>query len=446
MRRLTDPALHVRERRTRSRRAALRGPVFLLLLLLSAAIAAATTHAQDGAACDPAAPAGAGNACPAQPPPPPEPPEEEEPPPKETTPAPPPPKRPPPKAPAARAVCPDGTWAPCPDPAQVQDPDESGQPRGRRDCRKRRGVRRPRHCPRLRRQRKGKGGDRERGGRRSRQERRRAARVRAKKRAQCERFRAGQLMAGDALRRCPLGDDVDDLYVAGRLPSRPLPDPLPPGSRLDAGFARLLERVAGARWPLVLAMLRAEGKTGAAPAKAAELGDLAERARGGGGDERVKGLTAYHRAVGLSGLTRGMHAVKSDLIRRVLSSDELQIYPGGVFDVSSGRIDVRVLVTMLYLAERHGGLSVTSLISGHGVFTRSGHVSLHSYGHAMDIAAVGGTPVIGHQEPGGVTESALRSILMLPAELRPSELISLFEMGGPSFAMADHADHIHVGF
>jgi len=53
---------------------------------------------------------------------------------------------------------------------------------------------------------------------------------------------------------------------------------------------------------------------------------------------------------------------------------------------------------------------------------------------------------MGHQQPGGLTERALRDILLLPKELWPSELISLFDMGGPSFAMADHADHIHVGF
>ncbi len=27
-----------------------------------------------------------------------------------------------------------------------------------------------------------------------------------------------------------------------------------------------------------------------------------------------------------------------------------------------------------------------------------------------------------------------------------AQIISLFEMGGPSFAMADHDDHVHVGF
>ena len=193
-------------------------------------------------------------------------------------------------------------------------------------------------------------------------------------------------------------------------------------------------------------MLRQQGKTGAAPAQAAEIGQLAERAGGPGADERVTALADYHRAVGLAGLTRGLHAVKSELIRRVLATEGLNIYPGGRFDVSAGRIDVRVLVTMLYLGERHGGLTVTSLMSGHGVFTKSGNVSLHSYGRAMDSAAVGGAPVLGNQQPDGPTEAALRSVMLLPSELHPTELISLFELGGPSFAMADHADHIHIGF
>jgi hypothetical protein len=45
-----------------------------------------------------------------------------------------------------------------------------------------------------------------------------------------------------------------------------------------------------------------------------------------------------------------------------------------------------------------------------------------------------------------VTERAVRDILLLPAEIRPRQLISLIGMGGPSFALANHDDHIHVGF
>ncbi len=227
----------------------------------------------------------------------------------------------------------------------------------------------------------------------------------------------------------------------------PLPDPLPPGKRLDAGFARLLRRISAeqhASWPLVLARLREHGESGAAPAGPDVLRSLArERARP---SERVRALADFNRAVGLDGLVRGLGAVKRRLGERVLNDPSINLYPAGWGDIQRQHVDVRVLVTMLYLAQRHHGITVSCLISGHGLLTRSGNVSLHSSGRAVDIAAVGDVPVFGHQQPGGITERALRSVLLLPRELRPSELISLFALGGPSFAQADHADHIHVGF
>ena len=71
---------------------------------------------------------------------------------------------------------------------------------------------------------------------------------------------------------------------------------------------------------------------------------------------------------------------------------------------------------------------------------------MHAFGRAVDIAALRGVPILGNQKPGGITERALRDILLLPKELQPEQLISLFDLGGPSFAAADHDDHIHAGF
>jgi hypothetical protein len=233
--------------------------------------------------------------------------------------------------------------------------------------------------------------------------------------------------------------------------ARPLADPLPPGKRLDPGFARTLERVAGERhasWPLMLALLRAHGATGATPAGADELHRLANEAASGQvhPGERVQALADYNASVGMDGLVRGLSAVKRQLGQRVLSDPSIKIYPAGAGDVQAGRIDVRVLVTMLYLARRDHGITVSCLMSGHNLLTKSGHFSLHGFGRAVDISAVGGVPVLGHQQPGGIVERTLRSVLLLPQEMRPSELISLFALGGPSFALPDHADHVHVGF
>jgi len=99
-----------------------------------------------------------------------------------------------------------------------------------------------------------------------------------------------------------------------------------------------------------------------------------------------------------------------------------------------------------YLRESFGQVTVSSLISGHRLYARPGVISAHIPGHAVDIADLGGTSIQGHQEPGGLTERAVREILLLPAELMPRQVISLLGMGGPSFPLADHADHIHVGY
>ena len=134
------------------------------------------------------------------------------------------------------------------------------------------------------------------------------------------------------------------------------------------------------------------------------------------------------------------------LERRVLSDERIEVYGCGRDDIRSGQIDRRVLATLAYLAESGLRPTVTSLKCGHSVYTSSGNISHHSSGNAVDIAMVNGVPILGHQEAGGITEQTVRQLMRLQGTMRPDQIISLFEIGGPTFAMADHADHIHVGF
>jgi hypothetical protein len=134
------------------------------------------------------------------------------------------------------------------------------------------------------------------------------------------------------------------------------------------------------------------------------------------------------------------------LEKRVLSDTRIDIYECGRDDIRSGQVDRRVLATLAYLADSGLKPTVTSLKCGHGFYTSSGNVSHHSSGNAVDIAMINGIPVLGHQEPGGVTEQAVRRLMQLQGTMAPAQIISLFEIGGATFAMADHHDHIHVGF
>jgi hypothetical protein len=134
------------------------------------------------------------------------------------------------------------------------------------------------------------------------------------------------------------------------------------------------------------------------------------------------------------------------LEKRVLNDERIELYACGRQDVRSGQIDRRVLATLAYLSESGFRPSVTSLKCGHSFYTSSGNVSHHSSGNAVDIAQVNGIPILGHQERGGITEQTVRRLMLLQGTMRADQIISLLDLGGPTFSMGDHADHIHVGF
>jgi hypothetical protein len=247
---------------------------------------------------------------------------------------------------------------------------------------------------------------------------------------------------------------------------RTLPDPTPPAKRLAPAFARQLVRASRASrvdWELVLGVLRAQGHKSSRPASFRQLRSLASQLHASRANanewravlalsgrtafaDRSVALANYNRAVRLRGLVRGLKAETPALERRVLHDSRLSIYSGGREDVANHRINVRVLVLVLYMAEAHGSVTVSSLDSGHGLYSRPGVISAHKYGLAVDIAALGGESILGHQQVGSITERAVRNILLLPVELRPKQVISLLGLGGPSFPLANHYDHIHVGY
>jgi hypothetical protein len=248
--------------------------------------------------------------------------------------------------------------------------------------------------------------------------------------------------------------------------NRALPDPTPPAKRLSPKFAAKLQHISavnGVSWALVLGVLRAEGDRSRVPATVRELNGLARglRTRGAAESEwnavlalsgrssfadRAVALARYNRAVGLEALVDGLEAAKARLAQATLADPRAHIYGPGRDDLENGRIDIRVIVLIRYVAESYGEVTVSSLFSGHRKYARPGVVSAHISGHAVDISSVGGVSILGHQQPGSITEKAVSSILMLPVEVQPRQVISLLGLGGPSFPLADHANHIHVGY
>lgn len=261
--------------------------------------------------------------------------------------------------------------------------------------------------------------------------------------------------------------EADEPNVAATIwLNRVLADPTPPSRRLKPAFAHRLVRVSARNnvdWALTLAVLRSSGERGAVPASKARLLSLAKQLHSRHSQRdawssvlSLEGRTAFadrtialqhlYRGVGLKALVKGFDWAKPSLSKRILNDSRITIYPGGRSDIQAGRVNIRVLALIAYLAEAHGQVTVSCLISGHRLYARPGVVSAHIYGLAADISVLGNTAIFGHQQPGSVTETAVRNILLLPAELQPRQVISLLGLGGPSFPLANHDDHIHVGY
>jgi hypothetical protein len=163
--------------------------------------------------------------------------------------------------------------------------------------------------------------------------------------------------------------------------------------------------------------------------------------------------TAIYRAQGKNPFAEDLSGAgvlllsKEELQRRVLADENLSIYECGREDIATGQIDRRVMAMLEYLVSKGFKLTITALKCGHSFLTTSGNVSEHSTGDAVDIAMIDGVPVTGHQGPGTLTDELIKTVLQLQGTMHPHQVISLEDLPGEtSFPLADHYDHVHVGY
>ncbi len=173
---------------------------------------------------------------------------------------------------------------------------------------------------------------------------------------------------------------------------------------------------------------------------------------------KVLEATAIYRAQGKNpffgedaqGATIGQILLmsKEALQQRVLANPRIEIYSCGRRDVEAGVVDRRALAVLEFLASSGLKPTVTSMRCGHGFYTAGGNVSAHSSGNAVDIAKINGIPILGNQGAGSITDITVRRLLTLQGTMKPAQIITLMTYDGASntLALADHADHIHVGF
>ena len=66
----------------------------------------------------------------------------------------------------------------------------------------------------------------------------------------------------------------------------------------------------------------------------------------------------------------------------------------------------------------------------------------------MEISAINGVTIQGHQGHGSIADIAIRRLLTLQGSLRPTQIISLMSYPGQTntLALPDHSDRIQVAF
>ncbi len=139
---------------------------------------------------------------------------------------------------------------------------------------------------------------------------------------------------------------------------------------------------------------------------------------------------------------------KVELERAVLSDPGIQIYTCGRQDIASGKVDKRILAVLAFLSRSGLKPTVSALRCGQPRSTADGSASAAAEGDSVEISAINGTTIAGHQGAGTITDLTIRTLLTLPGEFVPHEIASLMRYpGAPStHAVAAYWADIHLAY
>ncbi len=142
---------------------------------------------------------------------------------------------------------------------------------------------------------------------------------------------------------------------------------------------------------------------------------------------RADGKSPFSRSLGVSGV---LLLPKQALQKRVLADHHLLIQPCGRRQVASGQVDRRVLALLEYTVKEGYRLKVSSLdCSSRGL--SPAQANKHASPDTVDISAIDGVPVAGHQGRGTLTNSMIKTVLRLQGTMHPDQVVSHENLPGP---------------
>ncbi len=139
---------------------------------------------------------------------------------------------------------------------------------------------------------------------------------------------------------------------------------------------------------------------------------------------------------------------KQQLTTRVLSDPHVQIYACGRRDIEAGLIDRRVLAVIEFLSASGLDPDVSGLECGHSATGATGTDAAGATGASVDISKINGIPILGHQQPGSITDITIRRLLTLQGSMRPNQIVSdiSYKAQPNTLALPDHKNRIQITF
>jgi membrane-bound lytic murein transglycosylase B len=139
---------------------------------------------------------------------------------------------------------------------------------------------------------------------------------------------------------------------------------------------------------------------------------------------------------------------KAQLERAVLSDPGIKLDACARQEVAAGAVNKRVLAVLAFLSRSGLEPTVSALRCTQAEYTATGTPGSSFNGDELDISAINGTAIAGHQGPETITELTIRTLLTMPAEFVPAQIVSLmrFPSAVATQASATAWNHIHLEF
>ncbi|HEY5260697.1 MAG TPA: hypothetical protein VIJ33_01130, partial [Solirubrobacteraceae bacterium] len=137
---------------------------------------------------------------------------------------------------------------------------------------------------------------------------------------------------------------------------------------------------------------------------------------------------------------------RAELQRAVLADPDIKLGQCDRDQVVAGKVGRQALALLVFLSRSGLKPTVGELRCGRTTYTGKGLVTTFPSTDTVDIAAINGIPIAGHQGAGTITDITIRTLLTIQSQFAPKRIVSLMKYpGAPStIAAPDYATYIKV--